>query len=663
MLFGGDLNESDFQRLEARWIRPEDAQVAGLRRVNSIDGREMFGRKSGNLAGIILPNIKPGDQHVREYRIRLDKPELEYQIDGSVHETRRYLQPSGRPNLAYFPPRLPIGLLDDPEVPVIITEGEFKALALWRLAQYASESARFLPISLAGVWNFRGVTGKRTGPDGTRDDVKGIIPDIELLVRWKGRRLIIAYDADCASNPKVLAARSQLAWALIDRGAIVAFLEWDIEEGKGIDDRLAGVGPDRVLADIEALEFGGWRTRLLLNEDGHMFPCYENVALFLENTPEWAGVLGYNEFTGGYEIRNIPPAPISAKPGAEIEDHFETEIIRWLERRTLRVKPDLVNRVVDMIARKNPFHPVRKYLEFLPDWDRVPRIGTWLVDYCGVESSDEKPNFYANAIGEKFLVSAIARVFEPGCKCDYTIVFEGKQGSGKSTLLRTLAGEWFTDQLADFGSKDASMQLRGVWIIELAELDALNRPEMARVKAFLTQQTERFRVPYARRPISVPRQCVFAGTTNSQTFLKDETGNRRFWPIRTGTIDIAAVKRDRDQLWAEALRSYRAGTCRWLDDASILRDAEEEQRSRLIEDAWQTEIEHIIADQNSVTIPEVLARLGVETPRQDQLAANRVARCLQVAGWERYKKRLSKDEQYLKETEYQYRYRKVKARP
>jgi hypothetical protein len=101
---------------------------------------------------------------------------------------------------------------------------------LWRLAQHASESARFLPISLAGVWNFRGVTGKRTGPDGTRDDVKGIIPDIELLVKWKGRRVIITYDADCASNPKVLAARSQLAWALIDRGAIVAFLDWDIRE-------------------------------------------------------------------------------------------------------------------------------------------------------------------------------------------------------------------------------------------------------------------------------------------------------------------------------------------------------------------------------------------------------------------------------------------------
>jgi predicted P-loop ATPase len=128
-------------------------------------------------------------------------------------------------------------------------------------------------------------------------------------------------------------------------------------------------------------------------------------------------------------------------------------------------------------------------------------------------------------------MGAVARVFEPGCKFDYTLVLEGDQGTYKSTLLRTLAGDWFTDQIADFGSKDASLQLHGVWIIELSELDALNRSEIARMKAFLTQQTERFRVPYGRRLVSVPRQCIFAGTTNSQTWMKDETGGRRFVPV------------------------------------------------------------------------------------------------------------------------------------
>jgi predicted P-loop ATPase len=161
----------------------------------------------------------------------------------------------------------------------------------------------------------------------------------------------------------------------------------------------------------------------------------------------------------------------------------------------------------------------------------TPRIGTWLIDYCGVESHEVSANAYVRAVGEKFLISAIARVMDPGCKVDHVLILEGPQGIGKSTLGRILAGDdWFSDQLADMGSKDASMQLRGVWIVELSELDALNRAEMARAKAFLSQQRERFRLPYGKRIIDAPRQCVFIGTTNSDTWMKDETGGRRFCP-------------------------------------------------------------------------------------------------------------------------------------
>ena len=253
-LFGGELTKADLLGLRDRWIRPEDAGAALLRRVDSITGREMFSRKSGHLSGILIPNVRPGDDHVREYRLRLDKPELEYRTDGTIREGRKYLQPPGRPNLVYFPPTLPAGLLDDTNVPAVITEGEFKCLALWRLAFHNSDSARFVPLSIAGVWNFLGTTGKTTGPDGDRRDVKGVLQEIKRIA--KGRRIVIAYDADYADNPKVLAARATLARALIDLGAEVAFLEWAAEEGKGIDDRLAAIGPDRVLADIDALQFG-----------------------------------------------------------------------------------------------------------------------------------------------------------------------------------------------------------------------------------------------------------------------------------------------------------------------------------------------------------------------------------------------------------------------
>jgi putative DNA primase/helicase len=207
--------------------------------------------------------------------------------------------------------------------------------------------------------------------------------------------------------------------------------------------------------------------------------------------------------------------------------------------------------------------------------------------------------------------------------------------------VRSLAGEWSTDQIAAFGSKDCSMQIRGVWLVELPELDALNRPDMARVKAFLTQQSERFRLQYGRRIVQTPRQCVFIGTTNSDAWLKDETGGRRFWPVRCGSINIAAIVRDRDQLWAEAVHLYRSGVPWWLEDQSIVRDAMEEQRGRYVEDVWHSGIERLIQQKESVSVPEILTCLGIETGRQDQVAANRVVRSLRAIGWERFLKRVN----------------------
>jgi hypothetical protein len=151
----------------------------------------------------------------------------------------------------------------------------------------------------------------------------------------------------------VRAARWQLTAALVDRGATVGYLEWPLEEGKGIDDRLATVGPDRVLADIAAVQFGGWRTGLLRTDGGKLIACHENVALFLENSPEWAGVLGYNEFSGGHFVLKPPPPPITAAVDSEIEDNFDIEALRWLERHGNMVKPDVVRRVVDGVARRN----------------------------------------------------------------------------------------------------------------------------------------------------------------------------------------------------------------------------------------------------------------------------------------------------------------------
>jgi P4 family phage/plasmid primase-like protien len=252
--FGSDLTEADYRRLAARWITRELADAAGLRRVDSYTGREMFGRKSGDLSGIIIPYVSPGENRVEEYRLRLDNPELERRSDDTVRETAKYIQPPCRRNRVYFPPGLQAAALADISIQVIITEGEFKTLALWRLANHDSTVPRFLPIGLGGVWNWRGTVGKTIGPNGDRRDVKGVIPDLDL-VTWEGRRAIIAFDADAKKNEHVEIARTFLARELRTRGAEVATVTWDVAQGKGIDDLLANAGPEKVLELLEGVEF------------------------------------------------------------------------------------------------------------------------------------------------------------------------------------------------------------------------------------------------------------------------------------------------------------------------------------------------------------------------------------------------------------------------
>jgi predicted P-loop ATPase len=230
----------------------------------------------------------------------------------------------------------------------------------------------------------------------------------------------------------------------------------------------------------------------------------------------------------------------------------------------------------------------------------------------------------------------------------------------KSTALRTLAGdEFFTDDIAELGSKDSVLQTRGVWIIELSELDAMTRGEVGRVKSFMSRQVDRIRPPYGRRLIDAPRECIFAGTVNKDTYLKDETGGRRFWPIRCGVINVSALARDRDQLWAEASERFRSGDKWWIDSKELMESAAEEVQARYEGDPWDDLIVewlknptqrldqsgHPVAELRStfesVTVIDVLNHcLGKRQDAWTQIDQNRVARALTAKGWRRRQKRM-----------------------
>jgi len=237
---GTGLTPAALAALEARWIDRTLAEQSRLRRVDSMTGGELVGWKRGDFGGIAIPYFMPGSTCLRDYRLRRDQPDLERDRRGQLRTKQKYLSPPGRGNMLYVPPAVDDGLLKNVAVPLLITEGEFKTLALWRLANWSSERPRFVPVGISGVFNWRGTVGKAGGPTGERLSIKGPIPDLEWI-HWDGRRVIVAFDADVSSKESVRFARAELARHLRSRGATVGFLDWDPALGKGIDDHF-GLG-------------------------------------------------------------------------------------------------------------------------------------------------------------------------------------------------------------------------------------------------------------------------------------------------------------------------------------------------------------------------------------------------------------------------------------
>jgi predicted P-loop ATPase len=383
------------------------------------------------------------------------------------------------------------------------------------------------------------------------------------------------------------------------------------------------------------------QSAFIISENGKPLGCLANAITAIRRAPEWRDRLAYDLF-----------AERMVNDGGQWEEIDDIILAEWLQHHEVVVNPRIAQQAAFRVAFDNKFHPVRDYLNSLT-WDGVKRLDGFLENYFGVrpspvEAGNEEDTdralaerAYHQAVGSKFIIGMVARVMRPGCKSDCAAVFEGPQGLLKSSALLALMhnDEWFTDQLADLGSKDAAMQLLGRLCVEWSELESMTRAEIGRVKAYMSTATDKYRPPYGQHVVMRPRQCAFAGTCNHSEYLRDETGGRRFWPAKCGKIDIEAIRRDRDQLWAEAYVRFQKGETWWLDDFDVVEQSKIEQEARRIKDPWEPKIAAAIerVSPKVLSIQLILEEVFfVHVERQDQIMANRVARCLTALGWERF---------------------------
>lgn len=380
-----------------------------------------------------------------------------------------------------------------------------------------------------------------------------------------------------------------------------------------------------------------WESKLVRDGRGNVVNNLANASVILGASPEWSGIFGYNEDTHDVELAHGGPCLDGAFPRA-MRAGDEQAIAIWFQSSAwrLNVTPARALDALLVVARRRSYSPIRAHLKGLV-WDRVKRLDGWLVRYCGAEDSP-----YTRAVGTCWLRSVAARGLRPGAKVDAMLVLEGAQGAGKSTVFALLGGPFFA-RISTLVGDRAVQLMSGKLIAEQAELDALERAEVSATKAAITCEVDRVRLPYERRAADLPRTCVLAGTCNRSDYLRDETGGRRFWPVRVGAVDLGALGADRDQLLAEAVAEVQAGEVWHLVDPTLQAAQREAAEERRQVDVWEEMIAPLLAaecpgvrlSRVGVTVVQVLEYLGLEKARWGYMEQRRVARALGALGWTR----------------------------
>lgn len=383
-----------------------------------------------------------------------------------------------------------------------------------------------------------------------------------------------------------------------------------------------------------------WKESLITDKNGipsrTKFATH-NTQLFLTNMPMFKDKIAVNLFSMDTIWKS--PAPwhkaLTTECDRVLDDDDLIRIRESLNEVGYDPTPTHILEACRAVSLRNEWHPVKDYLDNLPEWDRKERLKLFFSEYCGAERSA-----YTEQVGIKIFTALVARIYNPGCKFDYLPILIGEQGIGKSTLLKDIAikDHWYTDNLGTIENKDVILRMRSKWVVENAELTIFNKTDPNEVKAFLSRSVDRDRLPYDRLPRDLPRQCIVFATTNKDRFLQDETGNRRMWPIEVIRINRAKIKQDLAHFYAEAIFRYRNKEKLYLDDAEADLIAKQIQSDRYNEDDWQEFILRYFENNklDKTTILNIWTEgFGKDATQLGIREQNRIGKILRRLGWVR----------------------------
>lgn len=372
-----------------------------------------------------------------------------------------------------------------------------------------------------------------------------------------------------------------------------------------------------------------------------------NARVILAEHPQWKGCIRFNRFALAMEFWGGPLCP-AGRTHITVEEHHVTDTANWLakEGMELNLSTRVVGEQLLSVAMEHVYDPIADRIN-ATRWDGVPRLDTWLTTYLGAVTDKDGEDIapYVRAIGRKSVISWVARGLRPGAQVDTVLILEGPQGVGKTTALRILGGEFYTKaQLA--GDKDAKLAAGQFWVSELCELEAFSRSEVNALKSWFDTTHDDYRPPYGRKTGRVARRAVFIGTTNSEDYLKDPTGNRRYWPVRVGKVDTDRLRADVEQLLAEARERLAAGEPWWLTpEEQLLADAVVSDRMESAEDAWADRVRQRLAETPSikhVTTTDMLVKwLDIPAERINSNVQRRAGQALRAVGLKRCKQRIA----------------------